>query len=238
MFRLRIRPYVVCKGNEIDQFPHSSVLSYRREEHVLDTERFDELTRRIEQTQVSRSGLLRGLAGGTLALAGVVVLGSDASAAKRRRRPSLKAVTFDASNGTGFVGKGDVQLAFNWNNRQLQDNATQVSFEYHSTNTYSVLCEYEEKNGNKAGQTFEVDQGKHQTVRGAVNGDPRVKNSKFTGYNLMGWNGEASITGNKVPGVGESCTVGNDDGEVISVTLTKSNGGLSAKFGDNKQLIG
>jgi len=31
----------------------------------------------------------------------------------------VAAVTFDASNGTGFVGKGDVQLAFGWN-KQLR----------------------------------------------------------------------------------------------------------------------
>src|SRR5918996_4693526 len=33
-------------------------------------------------------------------------------------------VTFDPSTGTGFVGKGDVQTAFGWNNKQLQNNAS------------------------------------------------------------------------------------------------------------------
>jgi hypothetical protein len=32
------------------------------------------------------------------------------------------------SSGNGFVGKGDVQVAFGWNNKQLQDNAKNVTF--------------------------------------------------------------------------------------------------------------
>jgi hypothetical protein len=43
------------------------------------------------------------------------------------------AVTIDLLTGEGFVGKGDVQLAFNWNNKQLQDNADGVSFSVEST---------------------------------------------------------------------------------------------------------
>ena len=29
---------------------------------------------------------------------------------------ALASVTFDSATGKGFVGKGDVQIAFNWNN--------------------------------------------------------------------------------------------------------------------------
>lgn len=47
---------------------------------------------------------------------------------KRVVASALAAVTFDASTGTGFVGKGDVQLAFGWNNKQLQANAAGVTF--------------------------------------------------------------------------------------------------------------
>jgi hypothetical protein len=38
------------------------------------------------------------------------------------------AVTFNSSTGTGFVGKGDVQIAYGWNNTSLQKNATGVTF--------------------------------------------------------------------------------------------------------------
>ena len=38
------------------------------------------------------------------------------------------AVTYDA-NGVGFVGKGDVQLLFGWNNATLQANASSLQFQ-------------------------------------------------------------------------------------------------------------
>ena len=38
------------------------------------------------------------------------------------------AVTFDPTTGQGFVGKGDVQYTFDWNNAQLQANADDVGF--------------------------------------------------------------------------------------------------------------
>jgi hypothetical protein len=40
------------------------------------------------------------------------------------------AVTFDPETGTGFVGKGDVQLECNWNNAELQARAAGVLFAY------------------------------------------------------------------------------------------------------------
>ena len=56
----------------------------------------------------------------TLAGTAVVALGSAGVASA--------AVTFDSDTGVGFVGKGDVQLAFGWNNTQLQKNAPGVAF--------------------------------------------------------------------------------------------------------------
>jgi hypothetical protein len=49
-------------------------------------------------------------------------------------------VTFDSSSGEGFVGKGDVQRAFGWNNKQLQDNAAALTFTYSEVGSYSVVC--------------------------------------------------------------------------------------------------
>lgn len=34
-------------------------------------------------------------------------------------------VTFDPTTGKGFVGKGDLQTAFGWNNNQLQKKVCQ-----------------------------------------------------------------------------------------------------------------
>lgn len=51
-------------------------------------------------------------------------------------------VTFDPATGTGFVGKGDVQSAFGWNNKQLQNNATAgyVRFAYVEAITTIIEC--------------------------------------------------------------------------------------------------
>ena len=40
---------------------------------------------------------------------------------------ALASVTFDPNTGTGFVGKGDIQVPMGWNNKQLQNNAGGVS---------------------------------------------------------------------------------------------------------------
>jgi hypothetical protein len=57
--------------------------------------------------------------------------------------PAAASVTFDPLTGTGFVGKGDVQSAFGWNNQQLQANAAGVSFTYIVEGTLSQTCERE-----------------------------------------------------------------------------------------------
>src|SRR5688572_7117075 len=67
---------------------------------------------------------------GVLALAGVLVFSAAMTAA----------VTFDPSTGTGFVGKGDVQDAFGWNNAALQANAGAVTFTFESDAQYAQSC--------------------------------------------------------------------------------------------------
>ena len=38
-------------------------------------------------------------------------------------------VNVDPATGSGFIGKGDVQLAYGWNNATLQTNASSVGFQ-------------------------------------------------------------------------------------------------------------
>ena len=52
--------------------------------------------------------------------------------------PSLAIV--DHGNGTMFVGKGDVQLFFGWNNKGLQNNAVHVDFRLMSSEVTSWTC--------------------------------------------------------------------------------------------------
>jgi hypothetical protein len=200
----------------------------------LDTERFDDLTRRIEQTRVSRSGLLRGLAGGALALAGAVVLGSDAGAAKRRRRrPNFRLVTFNPSTGKGDVGKGDVQLAFGWNNTQLQKNASGVDFLYDHTDTFAVTCVWEHEAGKEI-KTHTQNVTQHNKVKGTVEFSMKQKN-QVTGWHLNGWEERPYLTGT-VPMEGDACAQGK--GLVTSVDHESSHGGLYARFNDRRVQIG
>jgi hypothetical protein len=98
---------------------------------------------------------------------------------------AFAAVTFDPATGIGFVGKGDVQLAFGWNNSQLQQNASGVSFAYFDTTTEVKECRYKEGEGRDA---VWVVSGS-RTVSTGVSSDVAVekrKNSQdsVTGFDL------------------------------------------------------
>ncbi len=49
--------------------------------------------------------------------------------------PVANASVLVNQDGTGFIGKGDVQLPFGWNNKALQDNAAGVTFRIESNST-------------------------------------------------------------------------------------------------------
>ncbi|MBE8525423.1 hypothetical protein ILP97_49455 [Amycolatopsis sp. H6(2020)] len=66
-----------------------------------------------------------------------VVTGVAASAALLLR--VAQAYTSDTATGTGFVGKGEIQTPFGWNNDKLQANAGGVSFTYDATDTYDAV---------------------------------------------------------------------------------------------------
>jgi hypothetical protein len=138
------------------------------------------------------------------------------------------AVTFDPATGTGFSGKGDVQLAFGWNNKQLQSNASGVSFTYNSTDTYEAVCTFITGEGTKGEQTHNVSRTSSTAVNSTIAYDPRVKN-QITGFNLTGL-GETTTSGD-VPVVGGSCPGGPDGGTYTSVTLVSSTGGLFVNYG-------
>jgi hypothetical protein len=57
---------------------------------------------------------------GIMAVAMLAIIPAAASAS----------VTYDAATGKGFVGKGDVQTAYGWNNAALQANAAGVTFAF------------------------------------------------------------------------------------------------------------
>jgi hypothetical protein len=90
------------------------------------------------------------------------------------------AVTFDHGSGTGFVGKGDVQLVYGWNNRELNDYAGKVDFRVKS----QIVTErsWECSNGTERSRTTT------STIRGVLSNVARQNNnSNVTGFNLRGY---------------------------------------------------
>jgi hypothetical protein len=149
----------------------------------------------------------------------------------------LAAVTFDPTTGSGFVGKGDVQLAFGWNNAQLQQNASGLTFEYKTANTYSAVCTWVTGEGTRGEQTHNVTHTKTFGVNGNIASEPRVRN-QITGFNLTGYIGTPEQTVGTLPVVGGACP-GNQGhgGTWTSVTQTGITGGLYAVYnGTNVRL--
>jgi hypothetical protein len=101
------------------------------------------------------------------------------------------AVTYD-SDGMGFVGKGEIQTLLDWNNSQLQTNASQLQFRFISGGTATWVCEW---------WTGPSQNRKHHTTNSSMTNmvesaaalDPR-KNSKgqITGFTLNGMDAAAA----------------------------------------------
>ena len=142
---------------------------------------------------------------------------------------AANAYTLDTAAGTGFVGKGEVQQVMGWNNKTLQENASNVVFTYESTDDYSAVCTFVTGEGTRGEKTHNVAHTTETAVIASVNGDPRQTKgqNQFTGFNLAGF-GDVTEAG-VIPVVGEPCP-GNEghDGLWTAVTLVSSTGGLYA----------
>lgn len=132
------------------------------------------------------------------------------------------AVTFDPATGSGFVGKGDVQLALGLNNKQVQTTA--LTFTYSSVDTADVTCEWDTVTGGKFSKTIHhvVVNQKEAAVNSTVAYDARIKN-QITGYSLTGFSSVSSS--GSIPEIGGACPNSND-GVVTDVVATGSTGGL------------
>jgi hypothetical protein len=152
---------------------------------------------------------------------------------------AFAAVDFDVATGTGFVGKGDVQNAFGWNDAGLQANATGVTFTYGYTAVYQAVCTFTTGEGTRGEKTHNVPHSEEMEVSSAVNVSLRRNPlSKVTGFNLTGFGGTFSESG-EVPVVGAACPGNPGHGGVwTSVELLPgSAGGLYANYGDQKVLL-
>jgi hypothetical protein len=124
-------------------------------------------------------------------------------------------VVYDAATGTGFVGKGDVQLALNYNNAQMQANAGLLTFTQDSEDVYDVVVEWD-TGGVKNQKHHTITQHKHTSLTDKVSYDAKVK-KQVVGFNLTGI-ASTEVEGQAIPHVGDSTNDGNG-AVVTSVTL-------------------
>lgn len=104
---------------------------------------------------------------------------------------AFAAVTFDPATGTGFVGKGDVQLVFGWNNKALQDNADFIDFRLNSVTESSWQCS--RPHPSHEGQEIVQNRSRTTTLAGLVTTvareNSRGKDGPVTGFYLNGFDG-------------------------------------------------
>lgn len=98
---------------------------------------------------------------------------------------------FDADgnfDGTGFVGKGDVQLAYGWNNKQLQSNLSQVNFDYIEREESARSCKQDGDPDTRGPQWVYTSTTHVTDVNSVVQYDTRNnKKGDITGFNLTGF---------------------------------------------------
>lgn len=148
---------------------------------------------------------------------------------------SASAYTMDAS-GVGWVGKGEVQSAYDWNNKTMQDNVGGVTFVYDSTATYAVTCEFD-----TPGKHHVITQTKSTGVNATVGSEARKnsqgKDGPMTGWYLTGF-GATTTDGGAVPAVGDGCPGNSGLGAVTSVEQTGvGEGGLYALWNGERRLL-
>jgi hypothetical protein len=146
---------------------------------------------------------------------------------------ALAEVTFDAATGTGFVGKGDVQDAFGWDNHDLQANAGGLSFSYGAIQDYAFTCQWftgPAHNRRKHEVTETVSVG----ISGSVNHEARI-HMQIDGFHMTGY-GDVFTESGTVPAVGGSCPQGNS-GVIIAVQSLGGEGGLYVQYGEQKVLL-
>jgi len=108
--------------------------------------------------------------------------------------PTAAMATVAVENGTGFVGKGDVQAALGYgsgNDKAFQIDAAGVTFQYGDVAEISmaVVCTSDDV-------TYVTQHNVLGTVTAAktVNFTTKGDKGKVTGYNLLGASGEATYT--------------------------------------------
>jgi hypothetical protein len=141
---------------------------------------------------------------------------------------AMAAVTFDPVTAKGFVGKGDVQLTYGWNDKTFQSKAAGVTFEVNRT--VSTVYTWECLNTNN-GRTSEKDADSTTKSKGVYTSVGRDSKGRITGFVLNGFaSGEETIINSStaVTGVctGQSVPVRDLDGNIIITSETTATANL------------
>ncbi len=136
--------------------------------------------------------------------------------------PSAQAaVTFDPKTGKGFVGKGDVQTALNLNNKQIQQQASQIEFRAESVVVTEVTWECTNTNKENVRERARTTT---TSIQGIVDSETRERN-QVTGFILEGYEGTPTRTSttegppvNSCPSGPWTLTEPAGDPEVVSST--------------------
>jgi hypothetical protein len=110
---------------------------------------------------------------------------------------AVAAIIGPDANGFGFVGKGDVQLVYGWNNKALQDNASKVDFQAFSEETTSWTCS--KPNPSDPSKPDIVNQRSTTTttqglVTTVARENSKGKDGPVSGFYLQGWEGTPTQT--------------------------------------------
>ncbi|HSI50315.1 MAG TPA: hypothetical protein VLA61_18750 [Ideonella sp.] len=149
---------------------------------------------------------------------------------------ALATVTFSPATGTGWVGKGDVQLAFGWNNKALQQNFAGVTFTFVERTDYAITCEWTTgvRNPTLHVQTKTKTVGVNGTLASDARKNSSGKDGEVTGFFLTGYGTLVTEGGNfTAPLIGDKCPANNqagvDDGKVVTdVSITGTGASLNA----------
>ena len=133
----------------------------------------------------------------------------------------------------GFLGKGEVQTAFGWNNKALQTNAEDVAFSLRTETVYSYTCTW--TTGPEHNQKEHVKEGIPSEAAVAADAafDAR-KNSQITGFTL-GELGEPTVDGT-IPTDGGACSNG-PNGTISEVEIVDVTSSLYATHGGATVLV-
>jgi hypothetical protein len=143
-------------------------------------------------------------------------------------------VIFDPTTGIGFVGKGDVQNAFGWNNATLQKNAEGVTFTFIVQDVYSVQVEFTSGNGSSEGNYHLITVERVVSINATVGAEFRI-HKQIDGFYLTGFGDK--LQEGTVPQVGDQFNDNTGQGQaadkvIVGVTLVSSeSSGFSVNYG-------